>query len=71
MTPYFKLFLITLALSFTSCAQDMLAILDGATHAKGSFHVEGVATDSEGDIDVCKVPDDYTPEQAAAYCDPE
>ena len=49
------------------CTQSM-EILEGATHAKGSVHIEGPLTDSQADVDLCKVPDDYTVEQAIAYC---
>ena len=79
MTPYFKtsikfiaigILLIAIGAFLSSCTQS-LQVLDGATHAKGSAHVEGYFTDSEADMELCKVPDDYTPEQAIAFCDPE
>lgn len=63
-----NLLLIT-AILLAGCTETM-AILDGATHARGSLHIEGPFTDSQGDVDLCKVPDDYTPEQAAEYCHP-
>ena len=66
-----KILLITLLLTLTGCTQNALTILDGATHAKGSAHIEGYFTDSEIDADLCKVPEDYTPEQAVAFCDAE
>jgi hypothetical protein len=62
-----KLLLTVILLTLTSC-QNAMVILDGATHAKGSAHIEGYFTDSQADVDLCKVPDDYTPEQAAAFC---
>jgi len=55
------------ALVLVGCTETM-AILDGATHAKGTLHIEGPFTDSQGDVALCKVPEDYTPEQAAEYC---
>lgn len=58
-----------IVIGMTSCTQTM-QILDGATHARGTIHIEG-ASDTEADVDLCKVPDDYTPEQAAAYCNRE
>ena len=60
--------LILLCLLLTGCKSTLLPILDGATHAKGKLHLEGYATDSQGDIDLCKVPESYTPEQAIEYC---
>ena len=62
-----KLLLTVILLTFTGC-QNAMVILDGATHAKGSAHIEGYFTDSQADVDLCKVPDDYSVEQAVAYC---
>tara|TARA_R110000772_G_scaffold268452_1_gene395564 strand:+ start:9089 stop:9289 length:201 start_codon:yes stop_codon:yes gene_type:complete len=59
-----------LLLALASCTQGM-QVLDGATHARGTAHVEGYFTDSQADVDLCKVPKEYTPEMAAAYCHPE
>jgi hypothetical protein len=75
MTPNFKYFLLALAVLMasvllTGCGSS-LAILDGATHAKGSVHIEGFSTDSEADIDLCKVPKEYTADEAKKFCDPE
>lgn len=67
MTPYFKLFLITLFFSLTSC-NSALTILDGATHACGNIHVEGYLTDSQGEVKIAKAPADWTPEQVQAFC---
>jgi len=60
--------LILLAAMLGGCAQGLL-VLDGATHAKGSAHVEGYFTDSQADVELCKVPDNYTAEEAKAFCD--
>jgi hypothetical protein len=67
-----KLLILLLALSamLGGCTQSM-QILEGATHAKGSLHVEGYFTDTQGEVELCKVPDDYTQEQASAYCNAE
>lgn len=46
-------------------------VLAGATHARGHVSVDGFFTDSNAEADLCKVPDDYTPEQAIAYCSAE
>lgn len=51
----------------TGCSQSM-AILEGASHAKGELHLEGYFTDSQGDVVICKVPEEYTAEQAAVFC---
>lgn len=66
-----KLILLISVVILTGCKSTLLPILDGATHAKGSIHLEGYATDSEGDVDLCKVPESYTPEQAIKYCQGE
>ena len=63
--------LVLVAIVLTGCTQSGLAILDGATHAKGTLHVEGYFTDSQGEVELCKVPDDYTAADAKAYCGPE
>ena len=48
--------------------QNTLKILDGATAACGSIHVEGYLTDSQGEVMVMKFPQDWTPEQVAQLC---
>ena len=62
-----KTLLLTLLLTLTSCTNTM-KILEGTTHAKGRVHVEGFATDAEADLELCKVPAEYTVDQAIAYC---
>lgn len=65
-----KLILLPILIMVLAGCKQGLTILDGATHARGSAHVEGYLTDSEADLDLCKVPKDYTVEQAVAYCQP-
>ena len=60
---------ILLSLLLTSC-QNGLAILDGATHARGTLHIEGFFTDTQAEVVLCKVPDDYTTQQAVDFCTP-
>ena len=60
-------FLVLLAALLGGCAQS-IEILEGATHAKASIHGEGFWTDSQGDLELCKVPDDYTAEDAKLFC---
>jgi len=73
MSPNFKytmltMLLLVLAATMISCTTPALQILDGATHAKGTIHVEGYFTDSQGEVVLCKVPDEYTAEQAEKFC---
>jgi hypothetical protein len=56
--------------SLGSCTQ-AITVLDGATHAKGSAHIEGYFSDTEADVELCKVPTEYSVEQAIAYCGEE
>ena len=60
--------LLFIALAALTGCQSALTVLDGATHAKGVVHVEGPFTDSEADVDLCKVPKEYTVAQAIEYC---
>jgi hypothetical protein len=60
------LLLITLFL-LAGC-QNTLTILDGATHACGTIHVEGYFTDSEGEVRVMKLPTEWTAEEVNAFC---
>ena len=64
-----KLLLLLLALAafLGGCAQSM-EILEGATHACGTLHVEGFYTDTQGDIVLIKAPSNWTPEQVAEFC---
>lgn len=62
-----KIMVVVFCLILTGC-RSSLEILDGATHARGTIHVEGFYTDSQGDVLLCKVPSDYTPEQATNFC---
>tara|TARA_R110000851_G_scaffold133381_3_gene268204 strand:- start:9612 stop:9824 length:213 start_codon:yes stop_codon:yes gene_type:complete len=62
--------LILLSAMLGGCTQT-LAVLDGATHAKGTVHLEGYFTDSQGDVELCKVPESYTAEDAKTYCNGE
>lgn len=62
-----NLLLICVLLSFAGCT-NVLTVLDGATHACGTLHVEGFATDSQGEIVVVKAPADWTPEQIQGFC---
>jgi len=59
--------LILLAALLGGCAQS-IEILEGASHACGSLHVEGYWTDTQGDIVLIKAPDSWTPEQVEAFC---
>lgn len=76
MSPNFKyfitvaLFIVACAISLPGCSQ-AITILDGATHAKGSAHVEGYFSDTEADVELCKVPAEYSVDQAIAYCGSE
>ena len=57
---------IVLAFNLTACANVTTTaenILAGATHAKGTLHVEGYLTDTQGEIEVCKQPEGST------YCE--
>lgn len=70
MRNFILFLLIALSAMLGGCQQGML-VLEGASHAKGTAHVEGYFTDSEADVELCKVPSDYTPEQASAFCNAE
>ena len=59
--------LILLAALLGGCAQS-IEILEGASHACGSLHVEGYWTDTQGDIVLIKAPDSWTAEQVEAFC---
>jgi len=63
--------LIALILLFVAflggCAQS-IEILEGATHACGTLHVEGYWTDTQGDIILIKAPSQWTPEQVETFC---
>lgn len=48
-----------------------LTILDGATHACGSVHVEGYFTDTQGEVVIAKAPPEWSPEQVKEFCDSE
>tara|TARA_R110000796_G_C14508566_1_gene429643 strand:- start:667 stop:867 length:201 start_codon:yes stop_codon:yes gene_type:complete len=65
-----KILLALILLTATGC-ENALVVLDGATHAKGTVHLEGYLTDSEADMELCKVPEAYTVEQAVAFCTPD
>jgi hypothetical protein len=62
-------YLMMLVIGFTlmSC-QNGMEILAGTTHAKGVLHVEGYFTDTQGEVNLCKVPEAYSVEQAAKFC---
>jgi len=59
--------LILLAAALGGCTQSM-TILEGATHACGTLHVEGYFSDTQGDIVLIKAPDDWTADQVAEFC---
>ena len=59
--------LILLAAWLGGCAQSM-EILEGATHACGTLHVEGYWSDTQGDIILIKAPSDWTPDQVVEFC---
>lgn len=59
--------LILLSVLLGGCTQSM-EILEGATHACGTLHVEGYFTDTQGDIVLIKAPDTWTPDQVEAFC---
>lgn len=61
-------FLVIVGSVLASCTQNSMDILSGATHARGHVHVEGYFTDTEAEADLCKVPAEYTPEQAIQFC---
>jgi len=44
-----------------------MVILNGATHAFGTVHLEGFATDSEADLVLVKAPVTWTPEQVDEF----
>ena len=79
MTPNFKLIIQTLAFAafLLACAivlpgcTPTLAILDGATHACGTVHIEGYFSDTQGEVIIAKTPNGWTPEQVQEFCSPE
>ena len=44
-----------------------MVILNGATHAYGTVHIEGYLTDSEADMVLIKAPVTWTPEQVDEF----
>ena len=60
--------LVAVGVALSSCTQNSMDVLAGSTHARGSIHVEGYFSDTEANAQLCKVPPEYTPEQAIAYC---
>ena len=64
------IFFVIVGSVLAACSNSMV-VLAGATHARGQIHVEGYFTDTEANADLCKVPAEYTPEQAIAYCGAE
>ena len=62
--------MVLIMFSLSSCTQ-AITVLDGATHAKGSAHIEGYFSDTEADVQLCKVPSEYSVDQAIAYCGEE
>ncbi len=68
MNPQCKLLMTVFGLLVLSGCQNVLPILDGATAACGSIHVEGYVTDSQGDVRIMKFPPEWTVEQVAQLC---
>lgn len=64
-----KIILATLTFLFLFGCTPTLKVLEGATHACGNVHLEGFATDSQGDVVVVKAPDTWTPEQVLQFCE--
>ena len=71
MSPNFKLSITLIMLLFasmlSSCSNTM-QILEGADAACGTIHLEGYATDSQGDIKVMKFPESWDVDQVSALC---
>jgi len=64
-----SLLLLLVLTSLTGCAKgDAMQILEGATHACGTLHVEGYFTDTQGDVVIAKAPVTWTPEQVQKFC---
>lgn len=61
---------ISIAMLLSACTPT-LTILEGATHACGTVHLEGYLTDTQGDVTVAKAPDSWTPEQVKEFCLPD
>ena len=50
---------LTLLAALTACTlPDADAVLSGATHAKGVLYIDGFFTDSRGEVEICKAPED-------------
>tara|TARA_R110000772_G_C13292366_1_gene438140 strand:+ start:2064 stop:2270 length:207 start_codon:yes stop_codon:yes gene_type:complete len=60
--------LILLLVAFLGGCAQSIEILEGATHACGTLHVEGYWTDTQGDIILIKAPSQWTPEQVENFC---
>ena len=58
---------IIIAIALTGCGLKPMVILNGATHAFGTVHLEGFATDSEADMVLVKAPVTWTPEQVDEF----
>lgn len=76
MSPHFKALLkgtafaiciLIIAIGLSSCTTT-LKILEGADGACGNIHVEGAATDTQGDIVIFKVPEGWTADEVKATC---
>ena len=65
-----SIFLIIIGSVLVAC-ESTNEVLAGATHARGHVSVDGFFTDSTAEADLCKVPAEYTPEQAIKYCSAE
>ena len=61
--------LILLAAMLGGCAQT-IQVLEGASHACGvvSVQIDGVYSNSQGEIVLIKAPSDWTPEQVVEFC---
>lgn len=71
MSPNFKFtvaLLLLVSIPLVAGCQNTLTILDGATHACGTIHVEGYFTDSQGEVRVMKLPAEWTAEQVNQFC---
>lgn len=64
------IFIVLIVIVLTGCTPT-LKVLEGATHACGNLHLEGWATDSQGEVVVAKAPAEWTPEQVQAFCNPQ
>ncbi len=63
-----QLIVITLSLLMLSCTSTGLQVLEGATHACGTLHVEGYLTDTQGEVVIVKAPDNWTADQIKEFC---